>query len=202
MKDQDKLPVLECFYSIQGEGAHSGKPAFFIRLAGCNVNCYWCDVKESWSVDDKQYISINQIMNKVKKVKTNFVVITGGEPLLYNLDLLTKELKKLNKKIHLETSGTQPLSGSFDWICFSPKKFKKPRDIFYKVSDELQIVICNRSDFKWAESHVQLLKKNSSLFLQPEWSVEKKVNPLIFDYIKKNPKWKLSLQIHKFLGVD
>ena len=202
MKDQDKLPVLECFYSIQGEGAHSGKPAFFIRLAGCNVNCYWCDVKESWSVDDKQYISINQIMNKVKKAKTNFVVITGGEPLLYNLDLLTKELKKLNKKIHLETSGTQPLSGSFDWICFSPKKFKKPLDEFYKVSDELKIVVCNRSDFKWAESHVQLLKKNSSLFLQPEWSVEKKVNPLIFDYIKKNPKWKLSLQIHKFLGVD
>ena len=202
MKDQDKLPVLECFYSIQGEGAHSGKPAFFIRLAGCNVNCYWCDVKESWSVDDKQYISINQIMNKVKKAKTNFVVITGGEPLLYNLDLLTKKLKKLNKKIHLETSGTQPLSGSFDWICFSPKKFKKPLDIFYKVSDELKIVICNRSDFKWAESHVQLLKKKSSLFLQPEWSVEKKVNPLIFDYIKKNPKWKLSLQIHKFLGVD
>ena len=202
MKDQDKLPVLECFYSIQGEGAHSGKPAFFIRLAGCNVNCYWCDVKESWSVDDKQYISINQIMNKVKKAKTNFVVITGGEPLLYNLDLLTKKLKKLNKKIHLETSGTQPLSGSFDWICFSPKKFKKPLDIFYKVSDELKIVICNRSDFKWAESHFQLLKKKSSLFLQPEWSVEKKVNPLIFDYIKKNPKWKLSLQIHKFLGVD
>ena len=202
MKDQDKLPVLECFYSIQGEGAHSGKPAFFIRLAGCNVNCYWCDVKESWSVDDEQYISINQIMNKVKKAKTNFVVITGGEPLLYNLDLLTKELKKLNKKIHLETSGTQPLSGSFDWICFSPKKFKKPLDIFYKVSDELKIVICNRSDFKWAESHFQLLKKNSSLFLQPEWSVEKKVNPLIFDYIKKNPKWKLSLQLHKFLGVD
>ena len=202
MKDQDKLPVLECFYSIQGEGAHSGKPAFFIRLAGCNVNCHWCDVKESWPVDDKQYISINQIMNKVKKAKTNFVIITGGEPLLYNLDLLTKKLKKLNKKIHLETSGTQPLSGSFDWICFSPKKFKKPLDIFYKVSDELKIVICNRSDFKWAESHFQLLKKKSSLFLQPEWSVEKKVNPLIFDYIKKNPKWKLSLQIHKFLGVD
>ena len=108
----------------------------------------------------------------------------------------------LNKKIHLETSGTQPLSGSFDWICFSPKKFKKPLDIFYKISDELKIVVCNRLDFKWAESHAQLLKKNSSLFLQPEWSVEKKVNPLIFDYIKENPKWKLSLQIHKFLGVD
>ena len=202
MKNQDKLPVLECFYSIQGEGAHSGKPAFFIRLAGCNVNCHWCDVKESWYVDDEQYISIDQIMNKVKKAKTNFVVITGGEPLLYNLDLLTKELKKLNKKIHLETSGTQPLSGSFDWICFSPKKFKKPLDEFYKVSDELKIVVCNRSDFKWAESHAQLLKKKSSLFLQPEWSVEKKVNPLIFDYIKENPKWKLSLQLHKFLGVD
>ena len=202
MKDQNKLPVLECFYSIQGEGTHSGKPTFFIRLAGCNVNCHWCDVKESWSVDDEQYMSINQIMNKVKKVKTNIVVITGGEPLLYNLDLLTKELKKLNKKIHLETSGTQPLSGSFDWICFSPKKFKKPLDIFYKVSDELKIVICNRLDFKWAESHAQLLKKKSSLFLQPEWSVEKKVNPLIFDYIKENPKWKLSLQLHKFLGVD
>ena len=174
MKDQDKLPVLECFYSVQGEGAHSGKPAFFIRLAGCNVNCHWCDVKESWSVDDEQYISINQIMNKVKKAKTNFVVITGGEPLLYNLDLLTKELKKLNKKIHLETSGTQPLSGSFDWICFSPKKFKKPLDIFYKVSDELKIVICNRSDFKWAESHVQLLKKILLYFCSQNGRLKKK----------------------------
>ena len=122
--DSNNLPIMETFYSVQGEGFYSGKPAFFIRVGGCDVGCHWCDVKESWSVNDDQYISINQIMNKVKKVKTNFVVITGGEPLLHNLDLLTKELKKLNKKIHLETSGTQPLSGSFDWICFSPKNLK------------------------------------------------------------------------------
>ncbi len=202
MKNQDKLPIFEYFYSIQGEGAHSGKPAFFIRLAGCNVGCHWCDVKESWPIEDSQFLSVAEIIDKAKGAKTDLVIITGGEPLVHNLDHLTSELKKIDKKIHLETSGTEPFSGSFDWICFSPKKFKKPLDIYYKLSDELKVVVFNKSDFSWADSHAHLMKKRSFLYLQPECSVEKKVNPLIFDFIKQNPNWKISLQIHKYLGVD
>ena len=201
MKDQDKLPVLECFYSIQGEGAHSGKPAFFIRLAGCNVNCHWCDVKESWSVDDEQYVSINQIMNKVKKVKTNFVVITGGEPLLHNLDLLTKELKKLNKKIHLETSGTQPLSGSFDWICFSPKKKQTPLNEIKPLANELKVIINNKNDFDWAEQQRKDLNDNCKLYLQAEWSKREEIIPLIIDFVKENKDWTISLQSHKYMNI-
>ena len=202
MKNQDKLPIFEYFYSIQGEGAHSGKPAFFIRLAGCNVGCHWCDVKESWPIKDSQFLSVAEIIDKAKEAKTDLVIITGGEPLVHNLDHLTSELKKIDKKIHLETSGTEPFSGSFDWICFSPKKFKKPLDIYYKLYDELKVVVFNKSDFSWADSHAHLMKKQSFLYLQPECSVEKKVNPLIFDFIKQNPNWKISLQIHKYLGVD
>ena len=202
MKNQNKLPVFEYFYSIQGEGAHTGKPAFFIRLAGCNVGCHWCDVKESWPIEDSQFLSVAEIIDKVKEAKTDLVIITGGEPLVHNLDKLTNELKKIHKKVHLETSGTEPFSGSFDWICFSPKKFKKPLDIYYELSDELKVVVFNKSDFSWADSHSQLMKNQSFLYLQPEYSVEKKVNPLIFDFIKINPNWKISLQIHKYLGVD
>lgn len=202
MKNQNKLPVFEYFYSIQGEGAHTGKPAFFIRLAGCNVGCHWCDVKESWPIEDSQFLSVAEIIDKVKEAKTDLVIITGGEPLVHNLDKLTNELKKIHKKVHLETSGTEPFSGSFDWICFSPKKFKKPLDIYYELSDELKVVVFNKSDFSWADSHSQLMKNQSFLYLQPECSVEKKVNPLIFDFIKINPNWKISLQIHKYLGVD
>ena len=202
MKNQNKLPVFEYFYSIQGEGAHAGKPAFFIRLAGCNVGCHWCDVKESWPIEDSQFLSVAEIIDKVKEAKTDLVIITGGEPLVHNLDKLTNELKKIHKKVHLETSGTEPFSGSFDWICFSPKKFKKPLDIYYELSDELKVVVFNKSDFSWADSHSQLMKNQSFLYLQPECSVEKKVNPLIFDFIKINPNWKISLQIHKYLGVD
>jgi len=202
LKNQNKLPVYEYFYSIQGEGAHTGKPAFFIRLAGCNVGCHWCDVKESWPIEDSQFLSVAEIIDKVKKAKTDLVIITGGEPLVHNLDSLTDELKKIDKKVHLETSGTEPFSGSFDWICFSPKKFKKPLDVYYKISDELKVVVFNKSDFSWADSHAHLMKSHSFLYLQPEFSVEKKVTPLIFNFIKQNPNWKISLQIHKYLGVD
>tara|TARA_B110000438_G_scaffold86556_2_gene86037 strand:+ start:49107 stop:49715 length:609 start_codon:yes stop_codon:yes gene_type:complete len=202
LKNQNKLPVFEYFYSIQGEGAHTGKPAFFIRLAGCNVGCHWCDVKESWPIEGSQFLSVAEIIDKVKEAKTDLVIITGGEPLVHNLDKLTNELKKIHKKVHLETSGTEPFSGSFDWICFSPKKFKKPLDIYYELSDELKVVVFNKSDFSWADSHALLMKNQSFLYLQPESSVEKKVNPLIFDFIKINPNWKISLQIHKYLGVD
>ena len=201
-KGSDSLPVMESFYSIQGEGYHSGKSAYFIRLAGCDVNCKWCDVKESWEIKENQYVKVSKIIDKIEKIKSDIVVITGGEPLCHNLEILTYGLRKLGKKIHLETSGTEPLTGEFDWICLSPKKFKKPLEKYLSISDELKIIIFNSSDFRWAEKYANKMNKNSELILQPEWSLEKKMNPLILDYIKKNPKWKISLQIHKYLNVD
>mgnify|MGYP001353645418 FL=1 len=193
---------MESFYSIQGEGFHSGKPAYFIRLSGCDVNCHWCDVKESWDISKEQYASIDDIVNKVIKTSTKLVVITGGEPLMHDLSDLTTALKNEDKKIHIETSGTHPLTGDFDWICFSPKKFKKPLEIYYSVSDELKIIICNKSDFQWAEELSRKVKKNTKLIMQPEWSREELISPLILDYIKLNPKWRISVQTHKYLNVE
>jgi organic radical activating enzyme len=196
------IPIMESFYSIQGEGFHSGKPAYFIRLSGCDVNCHWCDVKESWDISKEQYASIDDIVNKVIKTSTKLVVITGGEPLMHDLSDLTTALKNEDKKIHIETSGTHPLTGDFDWICFSPKKFKKPLEIYYSVSDELKIIICNKSDFQWAEEVSRKVKKNTKLIMQPEWSREELISPLILDYIKLNPKWRISVQTHKYLNVE
>tara|TARA_B100000902_G_C27283471_1_gene903132 strand:+ start:1080 stop:1697 length:618 start_codon:yes stop_codon:yes gene_type:complete len=196
------IPIMESFYSIQGEGFHSGKPAYFIRLSGCDVNCHWCDVKESWDISKEQYASIDDIVNKVIKTSTKLVVITGGEPLMHDLSDLTTALKNEDKKIHIETSGTHPLTGDFDWICFSPKKFKKPLEIYYSVSDELKIIICNKSDFQWAEELSRKVKKNTKLIMQPEWSREELISPLILDYIKLNPKWRISVQTHKYLNVE
>ena len=196
------FPVMESFYSIQGEGTHSGKPSYFIRLAGCDVNCDWCDVKDSWDIDSSQYKSIDEITNEIKKFSTDLVIITGGEPLMHNLTDLTSALKKLGKKIHIETSGTHPVSGYFDWICFSPKKFKKPLDDFFKMSNELKIIISKDSDFKWAEYLLRQIKNKPELILQAEWSKSEIINPKILDYIKLNPKWRISLQTHKYLHVE
>lgn len=193
---------MESFYSIQGEGFHSGRPAYFIRLSGCDVNCHWCDVKESWDISKEQYTEVDEIVNKVLKTSAELVVITGGEPLMHNLSDLTKALKKEDKKIHIETSGTHPFTGDFDWICFSPKKFKKPLDIYFSISDELKIIICNKSDFKWAEQLSKKVKKNTKLIMQPEWSREEVISPLILEYIKLNPKWRISVQTHKYLNVE
>ena len=193
---------MESFYSIQGEGFHSGKPAYFIRLSGCDVNCHWCDVKESWDISKEQYTEVDEIVNKVLKTSAELVVITGGEPLMHDLSDLTKALKKEDKKIHIETSGTHPFTGDFDWICFSPKKFKKPLDIYFSISDELKIIICNKSDFKWAEQLSKKVKKNTKLIMQPEWSREEVISPLILEYIKLNPKWRISVQTHKYLNVE
>ena len=193
---------MESFYSIQGEGFHSGKPAYFIRLSGCDVNCHWCDVKESWEISKEQYTKIDDIVNKVKKTSAKLIVITGGEPLMHDLSDLTKALKKENKKVHIETSGTHPFTGDFDWICFSPKKFKKPLEIYFSISDELKIIICNKSDFKWAEQRSKKVKKNTKLIMQPEWSREEVISPLILEYIKLNPKWRISVQTHKYLNVE
>ena len=196
------FPVMESFYSIQGEGTHSGKPSYFIRLAGCDVNCDWCDVKDSWDIDSSQYKSIDEITNEIKKFSTDLVIITGGEPLMHNLTDLTSALKKLGKKIHIETSGTHPVSGYFDWICFSPKKFKKPLDEFFKMSNELKIIISKDSDFSWAEYLLRQIKNKPELILQAEWSKSEIINPKILDYIKLNPKWRISLQTHKYLHVE
>jgi len=196
------FPVMESFYSIQGEGTHSGKPSYFIRLAGCDVNCDWCDVKDSWDIDSSQYKSIDEITNEIKKFSTDLVIITGGEPLMHNLTDLTSALKKLGKKIHIETSGTHPVSGYFDWICFSPKKFKKPLDEFFKMSNELKIIISKDSDFRWAEYLLRQIKNKPELILQAEWSRSEIINPKILDYIKLNPKWRISLQTHKYLHVE
>tara|TARA_B100000212_G_scaffold169981_1_gene127887 strand:+ start:1429 stop:2046 length:618 start_codon:yes stop_codon:yes gene_type:complete len=196
------FPVMESFYSIQGEGTHSGKPSYFIRLAGCDVNCDWCDVKDSWDIDSSQYKSIDEITNEIKKFSTDLVIITGGEPLMHNLTELTSALKKLGKKIHIETSGTHPVSGYFDWICFSPKKFKKPLDEFFKMSNELKIIISKDSDFRWAEYLLRQIKNKPELILQAEWSRSEIINPKILDYIKLNPKWRISLQTHKYLHVE
>ena len=193
---------MESFYSIQGEGTHSGKPSYFIRLAGCDVNCDWCDVKDSWDIDSSQYKSIDEITDEIKKFSTDLVIITGGEPLMHNLTDLTSALKKLGKKIHIETSGTHPVSGYFDWICFSPKKFKKPLDEFFKMSNELKIIISKDSDFRWAEYLLRQIKNKPELILQAEWSKSKIINPKILDYIKLNPKWRISLQTHKYLHVE
>lgn len=196
------FPVMESFYSIQGEGTHSGKPSYFIRLAGCDVNCDWCDVKDSWDIDSSQYKSIDEITNEINKFSTDLVIITGGEPLMHNLTDLTSALKKLGKKIHIETSGTHPVSGNFDWICFSPKKFKKPLDEFFKMSNELKIIISKDSDFRWAEYLLGQIKNKPELILQAEWSKSEIINPKILDYIKLNPKWRISLQTHKYLHVE
>ena len=193
---------MESFYSIQGEGFHSGKPAYFIRLSGCDVNCHWCDVKESWEISKDQYMHIDDIVKKVSKACADIVVITGGEPLMHDLTILTKTLKNNDKKVHIETSGTHSIKGDYDWICFSPKKFKEPLEDFFSISDELKVIIYNRSDFKWAEELSKKVSQKTELIMQPEWSKEELISPLILDYIKSNPKWRISVQTHKYLNVQ
>ena len=197
----ETLPVMEAFYTIQGEGFHQGKAAYFIRLAGCDVGCVWCDVKESWNADIHPYRSIEEIANYVTQTPANIAVITGGEPLMHNLDELTASLKKKNIRTHIETSGAYPLSGTWDWICVSPKKFKAPLPVVLAKANELKVVIYNRSDFEWAEKHAAQVPSSCKLYLQPEWSKAGIMTPLIVDYIKANPKWELSLQIHKYINV-
>ena len=193
---------MEYFYSIQGEGFHQGKPAFFIRLAGCDVGCVWCDVKESWDENKHPRLSISFLVDEAVKSGTKIVVITGGEPLMHNLDVLTTELKKAGLQTNLETSGSHPLTGKWDWICLSPKKFKAPIAENCSVANELKVVVFNKSDFDWAEKYAALTNQDCKLYLQPEWDKSKEVTNLIVDYIQKNTKWTLSLQIHKYLNLQ
>jgi len=194
------LPLMEEFYTIQGEGFHSGKAAYFIRVGGCDVGCHWCDVKESWNANLHPATESLKIVENVKKY-ANTVVITGGEPLMWNMSFITNELRKENIKIHMETSGAYPLSGSWDWICLSPKKTKLPLANIYTKAHELKIIIFNKNDFKFAEEQAEKVNSNCELFLQPEWSNREKMTPQIVDYVMQNPKWKISLQTHKYLNI-
>jgi len=193
---------METFYSIQGEGFYAGRAAFFIRIAGCDVGCVWCDVKESWDKNLHKTVQVANLIEEVKNSKTDFVVLTGGEPAMYDLTFLTQELKKINVEIAIETSGAYPLIGNFDWITLSPKKFKKPVDSVISQANELKIIVFNKSDFDWAESYAKQVNSTCKLFLQTEWEKKEEIYPKVFDYILTNPKWKISVQIHKYLGVD
>ena len=195
------LPVMEHFYTLQGEGYHQGRAAYFIRLGGCDVGCVWCDVKESWNAEKHPKINISDLILNIEKTAANLVVITGGEPLMHNLDELTAALQSKGFKTNIETSGAHPLSGSWDWICLSPKKFKAPLPEILPLANELKVVVFNKSDFDWAEQYAALVSSGCKLFLQPEWDKASGVTPMIIEYIKQNPKWELSLQIHKYINV-
>ncbi len=195
------LPVMEHFYTLQGEGVHQGKAAYFIRLGGCDVGCVWCDVKESWDKSKHPLISIDSLIQTVKGTATQIAVITGGEPLLHDLTELTAALKSAGFRTHMETSGSSPLSGTWDWITLSPKKFKAPLPQVLDKANELKVVVFNKSDFDWAEKHARLVSPGCKLYLQPEWDKAVTVTPMIIDYIKEHPQWQLSLQIHKYINV-
>ena len=196
-----ELPVMENFYTIQGEGSYSGRAAYFIRLAGCDVGCVWCDVKESWNANEHPLVSIENLMLQVEESGTDFVVITGGEPAMYDLTTIINELHTRNIEVAIETSGCYELTGAIDWYCFSPKKFKAPVEEAYQKANELKVVIFHPSDLSWAEEHAQKLNPECKLYLQPEWSKQDKLLPLIIDYVKSNKKWRISLQTHKFMQI-
>jgi organic radical activating enzyme len=195
------LPVMEHFYTLQGEGFHQGKAAYFIRLGGCDVGCVWCDVKESWDAEKHPRSEIESLRSKVLETPAQIVVITGGEPLMHDLSELTRQLQSAGLKTHIETSGAYPLSGDWDWVCLSPKKFKAPLPEILPHANELKVVVFNRSDFAWAEKYAALVSPDCILYLQPEWDKASEMTPLIIDYIKRHPQWELSLQIHKYINV-
>ena len=201
MLESKQLPVMEHFFTLQGEGYHSGRAAYFIRLAGCDVGCVWCDVKESWTISPEQYLTIDQLLEALSNAAADFIVITGGEPTMHDLTDLTSVLKKNGFEIAIETAGVHPLKGHIDWYCFSPKKFKAPIDEAYSKANELKIVIAHPSDFEWAETHAQKVGPNCKLYLQTEWEKQDRLLPLIIDYIKRNKKWKISLQSHKYMQI-
>lgn len=192
---------MEAFYTIQGEGYHSGKAAYFIRLGGCDIGCHWCDVKESWDADLHPLTDTDAIVAKAASFPGKAVVVTGGEPLLYNLDYLCRELQNQGISTFIETSGAYPLSGSWDWICLSPKKFKAPLPGILPVAGELKVIVFNKSDIAWAEEYAQEVGAQTRLYLQPEWSRAAQMMPLIVEYVKQNPKWQVSLQTHKFMNI-
>jgi 7-carboxy-7-deazaguanine synthase len=198
---KSQFPVMEHFYTIQGEGFYQGRAAYFIRLGGCDVGCVWCDVKDSWDAAKHPMHSIEEMVNWVTDVNAKLVVVTGGEPLLHNLDELTNALKANGIQTNIETSGSSPLSGHWDWICVSPKKFKAPLDEVVTKAHELKVVIFNKTDFAWAEKYAALCNPECKLFLQPEWDKSAEMLPLIIDYVKAHPQWEISLQVHKYMQI-
>ena len=192
---------MEHFYTLQGEGYHAGKAAWFIRLGGCDVGCVWCDVKDSWDASAHPLIAANEIVSIASGYEGRIAVITGGEPAMYDLTALCNELHNAGFTTHIETSGAYPLIGELDWVTLSPKKFKAPLDECIQMADELKIVVFNKSDFEWAEEYAAKVGKDCRLYLQPEWGKKEIITPLIIDYIKKNPRWQLSLQSHKYINI-
>ena len=195
------LPIMEHFFTIQGEGTYSGRAAYFVRLAGCDIGCVWCDVKESWDSELHPILGIDYLVSEIEKTTVNFVVITGGEPALYNLAPFIKKLKKLKIEVAIETSGCYELKGIVDWYCFSPKKFKAPCKEAYELANELKIVINHPSDLAWAEKHAEKVTSSCKLYLQPEWSKSDSLLPIIIEFVKSNNKWRISLQTHKFMHI-
>ena len=194
------LPLMESFYTLQGEGYHKGAAAYFIRIGGCDVGCHWCDVKESWNPKLHPPTAVDQIVTTAK-IHSKVVVVTGGEPLMWNMDPLTSQLQAQGLQTHIETSGAYPISGSWDWFCLSPKKNKEPLALAYKAADELKVIIHNQDDFQFAEAQAKKVGPNCKLFLQPEWSKREKMMPLMVDYVLKKTHWKVSLQTHKYLNI-
>ncbi|WP_310555986.1 7-carboxy-7-deazaguanine synthase QueE [Flavobacterium sp.] len=196
----EMLPLMEEFYTIQGEGYHTGTAAYFIRIGGCDVGCHWCDVKESWNAALHPPTNTDIIVENAKKYAET-IVVTGGEPLTWDMTKLTQKLKQENLKVHIETSGAYPITGQWDWFCLSPKKNKLPVPEAYEIADELKVIIYNRHDFIFAEEQASKINQKAILFLQPEWSKKEEMTSLIVDYVMKNPKWRVSLQTHKYLNI-
>lgn len=192
---------MEHFYTLQGEGVFAGQAAYFIRLAGCDVGCVWCDVKESWGVHAHQWMLIDDIVAEAAAFPSRMAVITGGEPLMYDLTALTHHLKQAGFRTHIETSGAYPLSGQWDWICVSPKKFKAPLAEVVAEADELKIIVFHKSDFEWAEKYAAMVKPGCRLLLQPEWDKKQSSEGMIVDYVKAHPQWSISIQSHKYLDI-
>ncbi len=200
-EDGQKLPLIDQFYTVQGEAFHLGKAAYFIRIGGCDIGCHWCDTKISWNFNTHKLVDIKDVITNLKKEKADTIVVTGGEPSLYNLAPLCAELKKQSIKTHIETSGAYTLSGEWDWICLSPKKQSPPTEDIYEKADELKVIIFEEDDFRWAEKVAKKVNKNCKLYLQPEWSKHKELIPEIVEYVKRNTKWQISIQAHKFMKI-
>lgn len=196
-----KLPLMESFYSLQGEGKHCGRPAYFIRLGGCDVGCVWCDVKESWDADAHPKVSVEELVDSSSAHPGRLVVITGGEPAIYDLTYLTSALQLAGFETNIETSGAYPLTGNWNWVCLSPKKFKPPLPEVLKKADEYKVVVYHKSDLEWMQQFLKHLKPDCELFLQPEWSKADQILPMLIEYVKQNPRWRISLQTHKFLNI-
>ena len=199
--DAGKIPVLEEFYSVQGEGFNTGKAAYFVRIGGCDLACRWCDSKESWKPEIHQFKPIEEIIRRVRKTSANTIVVTGGEPMIYNFDEFTKIARNEGLTVMIETCGAHSFSGVWDWVCLSPKQQKPPRPEFFQFANELKVIIYEESDFAWAEDCANKTPKSCALFLQPEWSRLDKTGIMVVEYVKQNPKWNVSVQTHKFLRI-